>query len=101
MKELSEFVQLVNFNLFTFKNELATNIQNMKNELALQFENTISLKMQELKEELKQDQIRSSNQIKIMIMNFNTENKFTLSNTSKFIASSLVSYSILPPLPNE
>jgi hypothetical protein len=73
----------------------------MKNEIALQFENTISLKMQELKEELKQDQIRSSNQIKIMIMNFNTENKFTLSNTSKFIASSLVSYSILPPLPNE
>jgi hypothetical protein len=107
MKELSDFIQVINFNIFTFKNEVNTNIQNMKNDLTTQFETIISLKMQELRDTLKDEKNQSTNQIKKMILDFNTENKFNLSNTSKIIkhigyaGSSLVSYSPLPPLPDD
>jgi hypothetical protein len=107
MKELSDFIQVINFNIFTFKNEVNTTIQNMKNDLTTQFETIISLKMQELRDTLKDEKNQSTNQIKKMILDFNTENKFNLSNTSKIIkhigyaGSSLVSYSPLPPLPDD
>lgn len=79
LKELNSFVQLINYNMISIKTELNKNIQTMKNELVLQFETMLNLKVQEIK-----DTIR------------NEKNNMV----DQSIPYSLVPYETLPPLPN-
>jgi len=109
IKELNDFSQLINFNLFNFKNDITNMITNMKNELITYFETVISLKIEKLKveletnfknnisEEISNQKIDIVNQIKNCI----NEN-IVFSNTTKIIkqinltSPYLVSYSPLP-----
>lgn len=115
IRELNEFSQLVNFNLFNFKKEISTNINIIKNELISHFETLISLKIEKLKvemetnlknvivNELENQKNDIIEQVKKSISNFKFENN-SFSNTTKIIKNLnymsspqyLVPYSSLP-----
>lgn len=85
VKELNDFVQVINSNIFSFKNEVV-----------LEFENILNSKINELKNYIKNEQNQTVEQIKELLKQSNSNHRSSWDT----LYQSLVPYENLPSLPN-